>query len=207
MTAALKPTAKAAQAPNPHALIAEPTGTIRLQLAPLGIDHQADDFPVRFIDFCERNDLYQMEVNAAGALLILPMTGFRGSRQETHINGFIFNWTIANGGIHASQTGRFRLPSGEVRGPDAAWMTQQRFDAQTAEQRETVINGPPDFVAETRSRTDSLRPLQNKMALWIAGGVRLGWLIDARSRQVHIYAPRLPNRKYWTTRKRWTAKT
>ena len=168
-------------------VIAEPAGTIRLKLAALGIDHRAADFPVRFIEFCEQNDLYDMEVNAQGELLILPVTGFRGNQQETNLNGFLFNWRIANGGIHASQTSRFRLPSGELRGPDAAWLTQEHYDRQTPLQRETVIEWAPAFVVEIRSRTDNLRPLQSKMALWMAGGVRLGWLIDTRNRRVFIY--------------------
>ena len=187
MTTALKPVAEAVEPPEAVILAAEREGTIRLKLAPLGIDHWADDFPVRFIEFCEQNDLYEMEVNAKGELLILPMTGFRGNQWETNINGVMFNWRIANGGIQASQTSRFRLPTGEILGPDAAWLTQEHYDAQTQLQRETVIEGAPAFVVEIRSRTDNLRPLQNKMALWMAGGTRLGWLIDTRNRRVFIY--------------------
>ncbi len=165
----------------------ERTGAIRLRLAALGIDHRAADFPTRFIEFCEQNDLYEMEVNADGELIILPMTGFRGNRQEYYLVHFLAAWEIEHGGVGASPSSRFHLPSGEIRGPDAAWMTQERYDAQTPEQRETVIEGAPDFVVEIRSRTDNLAPLQRKMGLWMAGGVRLGWLIDTRNRQVHIY--------------------
>ncbi len=164
-----------------------PQGTIVLRLAALGIDHRADDFPERFIAFCEQNDLYEMEVTADGELLILPMTGYRGNKQELYMSTFLANWELANGGSASSQTVRFRLPSGAVLGPDAAWITQERFDALPDRERETVIEGAPDFAVEIRSRTDNLRPLQNKMAEWMAGGVRLGWLIDARQRQVHIY--------------------
>ncbi len=164
-----------------------PDGAVVLSLAALGIDHRADDFPARFIAFCEQNDLYEMEVTAEGELLILPMTGYRGNKQEFYFAVFIGNWELANGGSASSQTVRFRLPSGAVLGPDAAWITQERFDALPERERETVIEGAPDFVVEIRSRTDSLRPLQNKMPEWMAGGVRLGWLIDARQRQAHVY--------------------
>ena len=164
-----------------------PDGAVVLSLAALGIDHRADDFPERFITFCEQNDLYEMEVTAEGELLILPMTGYRGNKQEFYFAVFIGNWELANGGSASSQTVRFRLPSGAVLGPDAAWITQERFDALPERERETVIEGAPDFVVEIRSRSDNLRPLQNKMAEWMAGGVRLGWLIDALQRQVHVY--------------------
>ena len=64
MTTTAKPVTDATETPPEPQLVAEPQGTIRLKLAPLGIDHRAADFPVRFIEFCEQNDLYQMEVNA-----------------------------------------------------------------------------------------------------------------------------------------------
>ncbi len=162
-------------------------GTIRLKLAPLGIDHRAADFPARFIEFCEQNDLYEMEVNAAGELLILPMTGYRGNKQENYMNHFLVGWELANGGSASSQTVRFRLPSGEIRGPDAAWITQERFEALTEDEWNRIVDGAPDFVVEIRSRTDALRPLQDKMTLWMEGGARLGWLIDTGSRQVFVY--------------------
>ena len=168
--------------------IAEPDGTIRLRLAPLGIDHLAPDFPTRFTDFCEQNDLYDLEVNAAGELLILPMTGFMASRREAAMSACLFSWELANNaGVASSQTSRFQLPSGEIRGPDAAWITRAMYNAQTPEQRETVIAGAPHFVVEIHSRTDDFRPLQRKMELWMAGGARLGWLIDALRRRVYIY--------------------
>ena len=166
---------------------AAPAAPVVLCLAALGIDHRADDFPARFIAFCEQNDMYEMEVNAEGELLILPMTGYRGNKWELYMATFLANWEIVNGGSASSQTVRFRLPSGALRGPDAAWITQERFDALPEQQRNTIIEGAPDFVVEIRSRTDDLRPLQNKMAEWMQGGVRLGWLIDAHNRQVHVY--------------------
>ena len=187
MTTKPQPRAALPVAAPVSGVVAEPEGTIRLKLAPLGIDHLADDFPVRFIEFCEQNDLYNMEVNAAGELLILPMTGFRGNRQEGYMTVFLGNWELANGGIMASASSRFRLPSGDIRGPDAAWLTQGHYDSQTSLQQETVIEGAPAFVVEIRSRTDNLRPLRNKMVLWMEGGARLGWLIDTRNRQVYVY--------------------
>ncbi len=173
--------------PKPTSAAIAPPGAVVLRLAALGIDHRAEDFPARFIEFCEQNDLYEMEVNAEEELLILPMTGYRGNKQELYMSTFLGNWELANGGSASSQTVRFRLPSGAVLGPDAAWITQERFDALPERERETVIEGAPDFVAEICSRTDNLRPLQNKIDQWMAGGVRLGWLIDALNRQVHVY--------------------
>ena len=165
----------------------EPPGAIRLCLAPLGINFRDPDFPARFIDFCAENDLYDMEVNEAGELVILPMVGFRGNRREGFAGHFLFGWELENGGVSASSTSRFRLPSGAVRGPDAAWIAQERYDAATDAERDTVFPGAPDFVLEIRSRSDNLRPLQHKMRLWMDAGACLGWLIDPINRRVYIY--------------------
>ena len=165
----------------------ERSGSVVLRLDALGLDLHAADFPTQFIAFCESNDDYEMEVNEAGELVILPMVGFRGNRQETELNTELTIFRRASGGINVSQTSRFRLASGAIRGPDAAWITQERYDAATEEQRETVFPGAPDFVVEIRSRTDNLAPLQRKMQLWMEGGARLGWLIDPPNRRVYVY--------------------
>ena len=166
---------------------ADPSGAIRLCLVPLGIDWRDPDFPARFIDFCAENDLYDVEVNEAGELVILPMVGFKGSRQEMQSAIELGIWTRENGGVSVSSNSRFRLPSGAVRGPDAAWIAQERYDAATDAERDTVFPGAPDFVLEIRSRSDNLRPLQHKMRLWMYAGARLGWLIDPINRRVYIY--------------------
>ena len=166
---------------------ADPSGAIRLCLVPLGIDCLDPDFPARFIDFCAENDCYDMEVNEAGELVILPMVGFKGSRQEMQSAIELGIWTRENGGVSVSSNSRFRLPSGAVRGPDAAWIAQERYDAATDAERDTVFPGAPDFVLEIRSRSDNLHPLQRKMQLWMDAGARLGWLIDPYNRRVYIY--------------------
>ena len=166
---------------------AEPVGSVVLRLDALGLDFRATDFPTRFIEFCEANDDYDMEVNEAGELVILPMVGFRGNRRGNYLNAFMCIWEMANGGVCASQSSRFRLATGAIRGPDAAWITQERYDAATEGERETVFPGAPDFVVEIRSRTDNLAPLQRKMQLWMDGGARLGWLIDPLNRRVYVY--------------------
>ena len=192
MTTAPKNPPASSDVPSGVVQDAEPPGAIRLRLDALGIDFRAADFPTRFVDFCEENDDYEMEINEAGELVIQPMVGFRGNRREHYFNIFLGNWEIANGGISASQSSRFRLSTGAVRGPDAAWITQERYDAASDEERETVFPGAPDFVVEIRSRRDNLAPLQRKMQIWMDGGARLGWLIDPRNRRVYIYRPGSP---------------
>ncbi len=53
-------------------------------------------------------------------------------------------------------------------------------------QQTTIV---PDFVIERRSSSDTLSGLQEKMQEYVEQGVRLGLLIDRKSRKVHIYRP------------------
>ena len=130
-----------------------------------------------------------MEVNAAGELLILLMTGYRGNKEEFYFAVFLGNWEIEHGGSASSQTVRFRLPSGAILGPDAAWISRERFDALTEEQWNLIVDGAPDFVVEIGSRTDDLSPLRDKMRQWMEGGARLGWLADSGDRDVYLFRP------------------
>ena len=59
----------------------------------------------------------------------------------------------------------------------------------TPEQRIKFPPLAPDFVIELRSATDRLPPLQEKMEEYRSNGVKIGLLIDPKSKQVEIYQP------------------
>jgi Uma2 family endonuclease len=87
-----------------------------------------------------------------------------------------------------SSTG-FKLPNGADRSPDASWVSRERWDSLTAEQREKFIPLCPDFVVELRSASDRLKTLQDKMQEYRDNGAKLGLLIEAQNKQVEIYRP------------------
>jgi Uma2 family endonuclease len=55
------------------------------------------------------------------------------------------------------------LPKGGDRSPDAAWVKLERWEALTEAEQDGFPPLCPDFVIELRSRTDTLKPLQDKM--------------------------------------------
>src|SRR5206468_6116294 len=81
----------------------------------------------------------------------------------------------------------FTLPNGAKRGPDAAWMSRERWNGIPEEQREKLAPVCPDFVIELRSASDRLSDVQAKMEEYIANGARLGWLFDPFDNGVTIY--------------------
>ena len=73
------------------------------------------------------------------------------------------------------------------RSPDAAWIELSRWKSLSAEQRQKFPSIAPDFVIELRSRSDSLKTLQQKMQEYMDSGVRLAWMFNPQDQQVEIY--------------------
>lgn len=132
----------------------------------------------------------QMEREKNGKINIMaPVKGGSGIR-ENKLNYRVRHWRMEQdiGETFSPSTG-FELPSGAVKSPDAAWISQEKMDLLTAEQIEDeFIPAVPDFIVELRSKSDKISKLKQKMEkTWIANGVRLGWLIDPYKEKAYIY--------------------
>ena len=135
----------------------------------------------------------RLERNAQGELIVNPPTGWETGERNRSLTGQLDRWYEENedlGKAFDSSTG-FILPNGATRSPDASWVSQERWDALTPEQKGTFANICPDFVVELRSSSDRLEPSQEKMREYIDNGARLGWLLNPQQRQVEIYRPGL----------------
>ncbi|MEH1811951.1 MAG: Uma2 family endonuclease [Nostoc sp.] len=144
----------------------------------------------QFFQMCQKNRDYRFERTASGELLIMPPTGSdTGNRNfDMAVELGIWNKQTKLGKGFDSSTG-FTLPNGAERSPDASWVKIERWNALTPEQQEKFAPICPDFVVELRSRTDSLKELQEKMQEYIENGTQLGWLIDRKNKRVEIYRP------------------
>ena len=128
-----------------------------------------------------------------GELVIMPPVGGEGSSREAEAITQLGIWNKqAKLGIVFSSSGGFKLPNGADRSPDAAWIERSRWEALPLEQRRKFPPIAPDFVIELRSETDELKPLQDKMREYMENGVKLGWLLNPKDRQVEIYQPGQP---------------
>ena len=144
----------------------------------------------QFFQMCQQNRDYRFERTASGELLIMPPTGSdTGNRNfDMVVELGIWNKQTKLGKGFDSSTG-FTLPNGAERSPDVSWVKIERWNALTPEQQEKFAPICPDFVVELRSRTDSLKELQDKMQEYIENGAQLGWLIDRKNKRVEIYRP------------------
>ncbi|WP_414620268.1 Uma2 family endonuclease [Calothrix sp. CCY 0018] len=142
----------------------------------------------QFWQLCQKNQEWKFERTASGELLIMSPTGGETGNRNIEIAYQLQGWSRKNnlGKAFDSSTG-FKLPNGADRSPDASWITIEKWESLTKEQRRKFLPLCPDFVLELRSPTDSLKKIREKMQEYMENGARLGWLINVEARQVEIY--------------------
>lgn len=142
----------------------------------------------QFYELCMANKDVAMERSPEGELIIMPPVGGGSGYREARLIAKLFNWHEQTGlGMVFSSSTVFKLPGGGDRSPDAAWVSQARWDALTPEEQEKFPPLCPDFVIELRSKSDRLGPLQAKMQEYLESGLKLGWLINPQDQSVEIY--------------------
>jgi Uma2 family endonuclease len=144
--------------------------------------------PEQFEALTVANRDLRLERTATGELIVIPPTGWETGERNWNLAGELYLWWRSSGEpgkAFDSSTG-FILPNGATRSPDVSWVSRQRWDALTAEQKGTFPHICPDFVVELRSSSDALRDLQGKMREYLENGARLGWLLDPKNRRVEI---------------------
>src|SRR5262249_35778115 len=134
-----------------------------------------------FAALAAENPDLKLERTARGDLEVMAPAGADSSHRNIKLTSQLDRWTENEGrglGVGFDSSLGSILPNTAIRGPDAAWITQARWDALTPERRKKFLGFCPDFVAELRSPSDSLPKLRKKMREYTQQGARLGWLID-----------------------------
>ena len=142
----------------------------------------------QFYQLCRDNPDVKFERNANGELIVIPPTGGETGKRNAKLTTQFVLWNEQTqfGEVFDSST-CFRLPNKPNRSPDVSWIELSRWNALSVEQREKFPPIAPNFVLELMSPSDSLRETQAKMQEYMNAGVKLGWLIDKKTRRVEIY--------------------
>ncbi|WP_413175814.1 Uma2 family endonuclease [Anabaena azotica] len=141
-----------------------------------------------FVEIVDANKDLRLELSLEGELIVMsPTGGETGNRNfEMCLDLGFWNRQKGLGKAFDSSTG-FKLPNGGTRSPDVSWIKIERWNALTPEQRKKFLPLCPDFVIELVSESDDLADTQAKMQEYINNGLRLGWLINPKDKQVEIY--------------------
>jgi Uma2 family endonuclease len=144
----------------------------------------------QFYQLCLNNPELNLERNPQGELIIMSPVGGESGRRESDLNFQISLWNYQTKlGIVFSSSTIFSLPHGGDRSPDVAWVSLEKWEKLSQEEREGFPPICPDFVIELRSKSDRLKPLQEKMQEYLDSGLQLGWLINPQHKTVEIYRP------------------
>jgi Uma2 family endonuclease len=141
-----------------------------------------------FVALAERHPDLAMEREPDGTTTLMSPVKRGSGKREFKLSGLFFMWHFQTqlGEFFSPSTG-FDLPSGAIKSPDVAWISDERL-ASSPDEEDRFVQIVPDFVAEVRSATDRLKKLQKKMTdTWMANGVRLAWLIDPYEEKAYIY--------------------
>ena len=140
-----------------------------------------------FLEICQRNPDRHIEQEANGDITIMAPSGSETGRRNAEITTELTLWARIHGGVVLDSSAGFRLPNGATRAPDAAWVSEEKWQAVPPEEREGFAALTPDFVVEIVSPTDTLAKQVAKMQEFAANGVTLGWLIIPKSREVRVF--------------------
>ncbi|WP_138994754.1 Uma2 family endonuclease [Larkinella sp. C7] len=141
-----------------------------------------------FFYYCQENPDHKFERAADGTIIVMGQTGGETGKRNSELNADLAIWNRSTklGFVFDSSTG-FILPNSAVRSPDAAWVTAERWNALSSDERKKFPPLCPEFLVELMSESDVLRMAEDKMREYIDNGCRLAWLIDPKTETVRIY--------------------
>ena len=159
--------------------------------SPLFLQFPSSMTDEQFFEFCQMNRNLRIERNQYGEISIMPPTGSETGNRNFNIAGQLWVWSEKDGtGICFDSSTGFKLSTGAERSPDASWMKLERWNLLSEEEQQGFAPICPDFVIELRSKSDTLKPLQEKMEVYMReSGILLGWLIDRKNKRVYVYRP------------------
>ncbi|MBI4264683.1 MAG: Uma2 family endonuclease [Acidobacteria bacterium] len=146
-------------------------------------------------------------VITAEELARLPDDGFRyelvdGELRTMSPSGFDHGAVVINvtapvaqhvkarqlGVVCGAETGfRVAISPDTVLAPDLAFVARDRIPA--SGKPKGFFPGPPDLAVEVISPGDTPAGVKEKIALWLAAGTRLLWVVDPARRTVAVHRP------------------
>ncbi len=140
-------------------------------------------------DLLQMSDLGRVEL-VRGELIKKTPSGGEHGKSTMKVGSRLLNFIEPRklGAVFGAETGIVISHDPDtVRGADAAYMSTERLAR--VEDLTKFLDVAPDLVVEVVSPTDRWSEIEEKVAEYLGIGVRLVWLLNPRTRSVHIYRP------------------
>jgi Uma2 family endonuclease len=128
---------------------------------------------------------HKIELKEGKLIIMSPsdsVSGEIGVQFSTLLNLWVREHRL--GRVFDASTG-FRLPNGDLLSPDVSFVSKERLK-HNPRTYPTVV---PELVVEIKSSHDRVHTLEEKIALFLSQGVKVGLLIDPDTQTVSIYRP------------------
>lgn len=119
-----------------------------------------------------------------GKIVIMGPCDDTSSEVGSEFIRLLANWVRPRrlGRVYDS-SGGFILPNSDLRAPDVSFVKAQRLPRS----RRDFVNLVPDLAVEIKSKTDRLKPLKEKINLYLELGTQVGILIDPDKEMLSVY--------------------
>ena len=146
-----------------------------------------------FLRFCLENPDLRIERNSNLEVVVMSPVTTKSGNHSGEVFRQLSNWAVANKqGLAFDSSAGFTLPDRSVLSPDASWISNEKWNKLSEQDKDRFAPVCPKFVVEVRSKSDDQDDLKNKMRVWIKNGCTLGWLIDPREKRSFIFRPGRP---------------
>ncbi|MEM1120071.1 MAG: Uma2 family endonuclease, partial [Bacteroidota bacterium] len=113
----------------------------------------------------------RMEREKNGKTTIMSPVKFGTGKREIRISVYLGKWWLENDEVGElfSPSSAIELADTSIKCPDAGWISEERLAQNPVDDEDDhFLKIAPDFIAEVKSKTDSLNKLKNKMVnAWI----------------------------------------
>ena len=128
-------------------------------------------------------DDYQIELRE-GELIVMGPSDIVSSYIGAQLSFLLKLWVSPRRlGLVFDSSGGFILPNSDLTAPDVSYVSRERMPRTVRYFSEVV----PDLVVEIKSQSDRLSKLQDKIAMFLDQGVKIGLLVDPDELTVTLY--------------------
>ena len=143
-----------------------------------------------FLKFCLENPGLRIERNSNLEIIIVsPVTSLSGFF-SAEVCGQLRDWNKkSKTGLVFDSSAGFTLPDRSMLSPDASWISKDRWNSLSDEDKNKFAPLCPEFIIAVRSKSDSLEDLKKKMTVWISNKAQLAWLVDPVEKNSYVFHP------------------
>lgn len=132
-----------------------------------------------FFWFCQENQILRIERNADLQVIIMSPVFTKGGFISGEVFRQLATWNVERkAGMLFDSSAGFTLPDRSVLSPDASWLSFNKWNKLTENDKDRFAPICPEFIIEVRSKSDNIHDLRTKMNTWIKNGAMVAWLID-----------------------------